>query len=570
MRACLDGREVPPWDVVEALLQDLGAAYGPAAAAAERERARVLHTAALTAYDARPGARDDLADRLDVMLREQRYAAERRAELNRLLAAAPSPQDAASLRLDLAWAHDDHDRARARCAELRARMHQLDHRSAGGRQGAPHASDGTTRWADHEKPAGPDADSPGGHGGSATARGPRSAEPWTTEPSGTSGPGPRRAADPPAERTPRPGEHAPAAHVDPGAPVVAGRMRAEASADHGDQAGEAAGAAYVGTGVPSGRAVTPSAAVPPAHAGQGVPAGAASAPSFGPAPSVPAPPAEQADPLPSFTGRGAPAAVHADPAGSGVVTAPPGPALDTPPAPAKSRKRRRGSARFAGMADGGGAAAVVPQAPGVGGRTPRGARFAGVADPAEPVAAGAVEVVDAGAGEAVAGAVEGLARLRREGRSGEAHALLVEVAQWPAGRFPPLAEALHRAGLDADWATLLWEAAALPAERLVAAADALAAAGRDADGRQMLRQGVARPAEQIGASVLRLDGEGREREVRALLDAYVRVRPPEEAVRCVGADPRRLVPLLVAAAQRVSDERRWDLVHALRVAGHTT
>jgi hypothetical protein len=186
------------------------------------------------------------------------------------------------------------------------------------------------------------------------------------------------------------------------------------------------------------------------------------------------------------------------------------------------------------------------------------------------VAAGAVEVVDAGAGEAVAGAVEGLARLRREGRSGEAHALLVEVAQWPAGRFPPLAEALHRAGLDADWATLLWEAAALPAERLVAAADALAAAGRDADGRQMLRQGVARPAEQIGASVLRLDGEGREREVRALLDAYVRVRPPEEAVRCVGADPRRLVPLLVAAAERVSDERRWDLVHALRVAGHTT
>ncbi|TXS59280.1 hypothetical protein EAO69_41885, partial [Streptomyces sp. me109] len=27
MRACLEGREVPPWDVVEALLQDLGAEH---------------------------------------------------------------------------------------------------------------------------------------------------------------------------------------------------------------------------------------------------------------------------------------------------------------------------------------------------------------------------------------------------------------------------------------------------------------------------------------------------------------------------------------------------------------
>src|SRR3954463_3053941 len=86
MQACLDGREVPPWDVVEALLQDLAAAYGPAAAAAERERARALHAAAVTAYDARPGARDALGDRLDVMLREQRYAVERQTELNRLLA----------------------------------------------------------------------------------------------------------------------------------------------------------------------------------------------------------------------------------------------------------------------------------------------------------------------------------------------------------------------------------------------------------------------------------------------------------------------------------------------------
>jgi hypothetical protein len=206
---------------------------------------------------------------------------------------------------------------------------------------------------------------------------------------------------------------------------------------------------------------------------------------------------------------------------------------------------------------------VVPEA------GPRGARFAGGA-----VEAGEVEAVgervDAEAAPAVAGVVARLGRLRGEGRSGEAHVLLVEVAQWPPGRFPALADALHRAGLGADWATLLWEAASLSAERLVAAADALAAAGRDADAQQLLRQGAARPAEQIGAAVLRLTGEGRRREAEALLDACVRVRTAEEAARSVVPDPRRLVPLLLRAAQAVSDERHWDLVHALRVAGHAT
>ncbi|MET9520274.1 hypothetical protein ABZX79_35210, partial [Streptomyces sp. NPDC002994] len=35
MRACLEGTELPPWDVLEALLQDLAAGHG--APAAERE-----------------------------------------------------------------------------------------------------------------------------------------------------------------------------------------------------------------------------------------------------------------------------------------------------------------------------------------------------------------------------------------------------------------------------------------------------------------------------------------------------------------------------------------------------
>ncbi|MYW46190.1 hypothetical protein GT346_23410, partial [Streptomyces sp. SID161] len=101
---------------------------------------------------------------------------------------------------------------------------------------------------------------------------------------------------------------------------------------------------------------------------------------------------------------------------------------------------------------------------------PRGARFAGAGEPATPVPP-AVVVEDEEAGTVVAETVEHLARLRAEGRTGEAHALLAEAARWPVGRLPLLAAALHRAGLGADWATLLWEAAALPPERLVAAAD---------------------------------------------------------------------------------------------------
>ncbi|MEU1459669.1 hypothetical protein ABZ467_03065 [Streptomyces sp. NPDC005727] len=425
MRACLHGRELPPWDVLESLLQDLAAAHGPAVATAERERARALHLAAASAYDALPGARDALGDRLDVMLRERRYAAERRSELTRRLTGATSPEETEALRLDLAWTHDDHDRATARCAELRARLSRLSRPDEGG------------RGADAEpRPAGP-------------AR--QEAEPQTgARPSG-------------GTRDSTPAE-------DPATP----------------------------------RTLTP-------------------------------------DPVPP---------------------------------PAGPRRRRRGGARFAGAVEDDAVpvtvppqatVAAAPEVPG-GRRSPRGARFAGAGpgeEPAEPPS----EVVDAQAGPAVAGVVERLVRLRAEGRTGEAHVLLVEIAHWPAARLPLLADGLRRAGLGADWDTLLWEAAALPAERLVAAAGVLEAAGRAADGRQMLRQGVARPAAEIGAAVLELAGQGRDREVRALLDAYVRVRAPEEAARSAAADPDRLVPLLLQAAAGASEERHWDLVHALRVAG---
>ena len=132
MQACLSGREVPPWDVMEALLQDLAAAYGPEAAARAADQALQLHARALAAYDARPGAREELSDRLDVMLREQRYAAERLAQLGHALDSARSREEAESLGIDLAWARDDHERASARCAELRDRMGRLEQQAESG------------------------------------------------------------------------------------------------------------------------------------------------------------------------------------------------------------------------------------------------------------------------------------------------------------------------------------------------------------------------------------------------------------------------------------------------------
>ncbi|HZF88221.1 hypothetical protein [Streptomyces sp.] len=433
MRACLEGREVPPWDVVEALLQDLAAGHGPGTAASEKDRARVLHAAALSAYDARPGGRDALGDRLDVLLRERKYAAERLAELGRLLASAPTGEAAEALRRDLAWARDDHHRATARCAELRARMADFDRRALADRAQDTHP----------------------------------------IRPTGAGGGVVPRTGEEDARRDPRP-------------------ARPDLPEPH------------------------------PSHS--------------------PAPP------------------------------------------PPKQRKRRRGGARFAGAAEDDGTAPVVvppvaapaPPAPvapvAPPGRTLRGARFAGAGETAQapaPVPA-QTETGDATARREAAAVAEALARLRAAGHSGEAHALLAEAAHWPAARFPLLAAELERAGLGADWATLLWETASLPAERLVAAADALTAAGRDTDARQILRQGVARPAAEIGQAVLAMTAGGRRREADTLLDAYVRVRTPEETARSAAADPPTLVPLLLEAAGRVSAQRHWDVVHALRVAGLTT
>ncbi|MDQ8705586.1 hypothetical protein RCO28_24265 [Streptomyces sp. LHD-70] len=384
MTACLDGQEVPPWDVVQALLHDLAADRGIPAAEREADLARPLHRAALAAHDTRPGSRRLLAERLDLMLGEERYAIDRQDHLTAQLSEAPTPHEADRIQLDLAWARDDQERARARSEELRARIAELDEKAERDRVLPPRTADRRKR--------------------------PRGARYGWVE------------------------------------------------ADEGSAADEVA-----------------------------------------PVPDV----------MP------------------GAVGAPEG---------------------------------------------PRGARFAGGAGPVrgaepQPVREPDPAAEDAAAEDAAVQAVRELVRLRAEGRTGEAYALLCEAVLWPAPRLPLLARELEYAGLGADWVTLLWESASLPVERLVAAADALAAAGRADDGAQLLRQGVARPAPEIADAVLALRDAGREREVAALLDAYVRVRAPQEAARFVLHDPARLAPPVLEAARAVSPEREWDVVHALRVAG---
>ncbi|MDT0387779.1 hypothetical protein [Streptomyces dubilierae] len=614
MRACLDGREMPPWDVVESLLRDLAGQYGPGGAGPETEHARSLHTAALAAYDSRPGGREALGDRLDVMLREQKFAAERQAALARQLTSATTGDQADALRRDLAWARDDHARATARCAELRTRMARTDRRG-------PRAPEG--EWGEAAGPHGSDESGQARGGGDRTATDLGAAARYDAPGGGGTVTGPE-AAD--GDRT----ATGPGAAFRYGAPgggkaVTGTGLPAPGCGASGD------GRAVTGTGVPAagygasgdGRAVTGT-GVPAAGygasgdgravTGTGVPAAGYGAPGDGRTVTGPGSAARHGTGDPEAERRGrqhaasrtepreaatggvnasaplaapepfvAPAALDgfaasaSAPAPRPTLTPSQPPSTPQPAAP-KARRRRRGGARFAGAVEEDVAPGVVPAVvPGLpapaapaGGRTPRGARFAGAADEAveeRPVGEGTAATGDADRDE-VARVVETLARLRGEGRSGEAHALLAEAASWGPARFPLLAERLHHAGLDADWQTLLWEAASLPAGRLVAAADALAAAGRASDARQMLRQGVARPPGEIGLAVLALAGEGRRREVRVLLDAYVTARTPEEAARSAEPDPQRLVPLLLEAAAGVSDERRWDLVHALRVAGH--
>ncbi|MEV8564810.1 hypothetical protein AB0436_04350 [Streptomyces sp. NPDC051322] len=422
MRACLDGSEVPPWDVVDALLQDYAGLRGPEAGRTAAVRAGELYAASVAAHDRRPGGREAVRDRLELMLREQTYAAGRERELAHRLRVADGAE-ARRLGDELAWARDDGRRATARCAELQARL--------------------------------------------------------------------------------------------------------AAPADTGWDAGHGAGSGGV-----------------PAVAGPGAAAGAGAITS-------------PAGPVEGATAGGAAAVAGEPPLRRGSA----------------ARRRPRG-ARFAGLddADGASAAPALPLPPTGPVAVPRGARFGGAPRETEPEPEGSPVRQpgdDPATRRAVAEVVGRLLRLRADGRSGEAHALLCQAALLPAGHLPVLATELAAAGLAADWATLLWEAASLAPDRLAEAVDVLLSAGRGHDCGRLVRQSAARPVADVAAIVLALGAIGRAGESQALLGAFVRTHPPEESARIAESDPRALVPQLLSAAAAASPPHERDLLRVLRVTGLT-
>ncbi|MFI8962301.1 UL36 very large tegument protein [Streptomyces sp. NPDC053493] len=240
--------------------------------------------------------------------------------------------------------------------------------------------------------------------------------------------------------------------------------------------------------------------------------------------------------------------------------------LAAPAQPAAGTRRRPRGARYAYLDQAAPPPVVEPPAGPAGPvAAPRGARFGGGPAEAGPVAAPVVD--DPQAVRAAGNAVYALRRLRAQGRTGEAHALLCEALAGPAAWLPALAGELHRAGLGADWATVLWEAAALPPGRFAGVAGALAGAGREQDRDQLLRQGAARPVAEVAEIRAALRAAARHPEADALLAAFTRTRTPEDAARLAAVDPGALTRELLAAARTLAPARERDLLHALRIAG---
>ncbi|UCM91043.1 hypothetical protein [Streptomyces marincola] len=233
------------------------------------------------------------------------------------------------------------------------------------------------------------------------------------------------------------------------------------------------------------------------------------------------------------------------------------------------RPGRPRGARFAGLDEPAAAPAPPPpaedavrQAPVP---APGGSRFAGAVHEA-PEAEGAARPTEEETAAAL-GIAERLRLLRADGRGGAAHVLLSEAAGGPAARLPVLLAELERTGMHPDVTTLLWEAAALPPAPLAAAARALAAAGREEDCGQLLRQAAARPAAEAGVIAGELAAAGRANEAVTLLTSLVRSRPAAEAARAAAPAPRAVVPLLLDAALRVSSAHHWAVTSELRRAG---
>ncbi|WP_130796611.1 hypothetical protein [Streptomyces otsuchiensis] len=141
----LSGLDLPPWDVVADLVQDLVAVRGPLAAREREVRLRDRYAAAACAQDARPTARADLARRAGLVEHAERESFERGHRLavaERSARLAGHQQEAARLAALRMWAEDDGARHRSRLAEFHARLAALAAR-AGPSPTVPEQRDGS-------------------------------------------------------------------------------------------------------------------------------------------------------------------------------------------------------------------------------------------------------------------------------------------------------------------------------------------------------------------------------------------------------------------------------------------
>ncbi|MGW6835167.1 hypothetical protein ACWGCI_17415, partial [Streptomyces sp. NPDC054949] len=119
MRACLDGAAIPPWDVVESLLGDAGAAAG------EVEYAARLRGAAAGAWDRAPGGAGELRTLLRTAAAQREASEAALRSLTARPAGTPDPVEAAALAREVAWTRDDAARAAGRHEDLTARLAAL-------------------------------------------------------------------------------------------------------------------------------------------------------------------------------------------------------------------------------------------------------------------------------------------------------------------------------------------------------------------------------------------------------------------------------------------------------------
>ncbi|MCJ0873379.1 hypothetical protein [Streptomyces sp. AP-93] len=530
MRACLDGAAMPPWDVLESLLGDLAASAGPGALARETQYAAGLRAAAVGVWDRLPGGTEELRTLLASAAEQRARARAALGALSARLAETTDPAQAQALSRELSWTRDDEARATARHEDLTTRLEAVT--PAPGLPGAD--------WPAYPPPAWPEPLNGVPAQRTATSPGAVPAAGW---------PGPRGGMREGAQAGSRDAQWAEApadaarnetSGATSGAPsdAMSDAISGPVPEASREPVGRAEGrwlrgarrshrARYAGAAAPEARAV----AMPPGQPPSATPLRGA---RFGPPARPAAEPAPAGDPAREQ---------EASAGGAGQAGL------------ARGARHEPGRPGSAGPGPARPGPAQVSAAPGLGGHAGAGGTGG------HPGGGGPHGASDPWAG-AAGDFVEGLAAMRGQGRSGEAHVLLCEAAAGPAERLVRLGEELRRAGLAADWATLLWEAASLPPARFAAAAAALGPADRDA----LLRQGAARPAAEIAEAALVLAEAGHAPEADALLAAFVRVRTAEESARLARRDPRWFAPRLLHAAEALSGAHHRDLLHALRVA----